>query len=419
MEVKLKAIIVGERFRKHFDDIDALAESIKEYGVIEPLIIDENNNLIAGERRLRACTKLHLEVVPVVLMANLSDLRKKEVELEENIQRKQFTWQEEVDAKANLHKLKQRLHGAAIQCGDKKGWGLKNTAVALGESIGTLSTDLQLAEGIQCFPELKNEKNKTTAFKKLKRLQEQLLNDAIAKKLLQAGALALPNVINGNCIDELKKLKDESVELLLTDPPYAINIDNAHTFNRMTQTDVGFNDDEFETFDLLDKAFPEMFRVLKYNSHGFVFFGIDKYSTVRSLLEKHGFWVHPMPLVWNKGSGSYPGQCTTFVHAYEVFFHVMKGKSNLNGNSMDVFNIKRATDNKWHVNQKPTELLRDLIKLTTTPGDTVLDPFAGSGSTLIAAKETSRKAIGIELNPIFYDKIVKDLNQMGEEDNES
>jgi len=417
MNCKLKDIIVGERFRKHFEDIDALAASIKEFGVIEPIVVDENYALIAGERRLRACTRLNLESVPVVMMKDLDELGKKEIELEENIQRKQFTWQEEVDAKKNLHSLKQQLHGHAIQGGDKKGWGITETATALGESSGTLSMDLQLAKGMEVFPELKGEKNKTTAYKKMKRLQEQLLNDALAEKLAELGALDAPNVINGNCIEELKKLKSESVDLLLTDPPYAINIEKAHTFDRMTHKDTGFNDGDFETWDLLDKAFPEMYRVMKVNTHGFVFFGIDKFLTVKNLLEKHGFWVHPLPLIWDKGSGSYPGQGTTFVHSYEVFFHIMKGRKKLNGNSKDLFTIKRVPEpNKWHVNQKPTELLRDLIKLTSTPGDLVLDPFAGSGATLIAAKETSRRAIGIELNPVFYNKIVQELGFMGEED---
>lgn len=409
MKIKLKDIKVGERFRKRFEDIDALADSIKQYGVIEPLVVDENLGLIAGERRLRACIKLNLEFVPVVMMKDLDDLGKKEIELEENIQRKQFTWQEEVDAKRNLHELKRELHGAAITGGKKEGWGMAETALALGESVGNLSTDLQLAKGLQVFPELMNEKNKTMAFKKMKRLQEQMLNNALAARLATIGVLASPNVINGDAVIEMKKMEAECYNLLLTDPPYAINIDKAHTFGRMTQKDTGFDDSEFSTFDLLDQAFPEMYRVLKFNSHGFVFFGIEHYAKVKKLLEKAGFWVHPLPLIWYKGSGSYPGQCSTFVHSYEVFFHIMKGKKPLLGNSKDVFEIKREVENKWHVNQKPRELFRDLIKLTTTPGDLILDPFAGSGVTLKAAKETSRKATGIELNPVFYNNIVKDL----------
>ena len=109
MKILLKDVIVGTRFREKFEDIDKLAESISKYGLIEPIIIDENNELIAGERRYKAHQLLRMEEIEVKYMKDLNELEKKEVELEENIQRKAFTWQEEVSAKDQLHKLKQTL----------------------------------------------------------------------------------------------------------------------------------------------------------------------------------------------------------------------------------------------------------------------------------------------------------------------
>lgn len=209
-------------------------------------------------------------------------------------------------------------------------------------------------------------------------------------------------VIQGNCLEELNKLESSSIDLIVTDPPYGIDIDESQVFDRMNETYVGFDDSEFATFDLLDKAFKEMFRVLKADSHMIVFFGIDKYTAIRTLLEKHGFKVHPFPLIWDKGSGSYPSQSTTFVHSYEPFFHCIKGSRKLNGTPRDVFPVKRVPSNKKvHPTQKPTELLRDLIELCSLPGDVVLDPFSGSGSTLVAAKETGRGYLGIEVNPLY------------------
>ena len=180
-------------------------------------------------------------------------------------------------------------------------------------------------------------------------------------------------------------------------------------------TDMRFEDGDFETFDLLDKAIAQMFRLLKMDRHMYMFCGIDKVPTVKVLLEKHGFEVHHLPLIWDKGSGSYPSQSTSYVHSYEAFLHISKGGRKLNGTPRDVFPVKRVPPSKKiHPTEKPTELLRDLISLSSHPGEMVLDPFAGSGAVIVAAKETQRQAVGIELDDTFYTKICSRLERSKE-----
>jgi len=401
--VKVKDIKVLDRFRKKYEGIEDLSESMERLGLIEPIVVDENNVLIAGERRLRAARILKWEEIEVKRLSELSEIEKKEIELEENIQRQAFTWQEEVTAKAELHKLKQKIHGAAVRkWGDGTGWGLKQTADALGESIGTVSMDIQLAKGMKAFPELIKEKSKSVAFKKLKKMQERILQEELAKRLKERGVIDRPEIILGDCVEEMGKMKGESVDLILTDPPFGIDIGEAHTFGRMTVSDT-YQDGEFETFDLLDKAIREMYRVLKMDRHMFIFCAIEKIPKVKALLEKHGFWVHHMPLIWDKGSGSYPSQSTTFVHSYECFLHCMKGKRMLNGTPKDLFTIKRVPPNKKiHPSEKPTELLRALIEYTTLAGELVLDPFCGSGATIVATKELNRRGVGIEKDRKYH-----------------
>lgn len=420
MKLALKDVIVGDRFRKEYPDIDKLAESIRKFGIIEPIVIDENNNLIAGERRYKAHQLLKKEDIEVRYMKELTGIEKKEVELEENIQRQAFTWQEEVTAKKQLHELKQKIHGAGTS-GKSKGdsWGIRDTAVALGESLGKTSMDVQLAIGMKAFPELLKEKSKTTAFKTMKKLQTAVLNAELSKRIREKGILDHPSVTCGNCVEEMKKMDAESVDLVLTDPPYGIDVGKAHTFNRMTMTDTRYEDGDFKTFDLLDKAIKEMYRVLKNDRHAYLFCGIDKVPEIVKVCVKHGFEVHAMPLIWDKGSGSYPSQSTTFVHAYESFLHLMKGKRKLNGTPKDIFSIKRVPSNtKIHPSEKPTELLRDLIGFSTLVGETVFDPFSGSGATLVAARETQRNAIGIELDTNYYDGICRRLEKGDSNGNE-
>ena len=416
-QIKIVDIIVGERFRKSFEGIDELAASIRDHGLIEPIVCDENNCLLAGERRLKAHQLLKMEFIEVRHLSELNELQKKEIELEENLHRKDFTWSEEVTAKARLHTLKQQIHGAAVKGHDSEGWRLKDTAIALGEPVGTVSMDIQLARGLKAFPELLKEKSKTVAYKKLKNLQENILQEELAKRMKKIGILDNPSIINGNCIEEMGKMQSESVDLILTDPPYGIDVDESHTFGRMTPTDTKFEDGEAETIDLLDKAIPEMYRLLKQDRHMFMFCAIDKVGKIKQLLEKHGFWVHHIPLIWDKGSGSYPSQSTTFVHSYEPFLHCMKGKRKLNGTPRDVFQVKRVSnDKKVHPTEKPTELLRELIGLATLAGEMVLDPFAGSGATIVSAKETNRQACGVELNDVYYQGIIKRLGTVAVKD---
>ena len=413
MKLKLSDITVGERFRKEFTDIDVLAVSIKKHGLIQPIVVDENNNLIAGERRFKAHEFLKLSEIEVTHFKDLNELEKKEIELEENIQRKAFTWQEEINAKNQLHLLKQDLHGKSVKGHAKGGWQITDTANALGESRGTVSMDLQLARGMRAFPELIKEKSKTTAYKKLKILQEALLNAELAKRLKKRGVIDLPNVIHADCLNHLKTMEAQSVDLILTDPPYGIDIGKAETFGK-NQLQKTYADDDFETFDLLDKVFAELGRVLKDDRHAVFFCGIDKFPRIKQLLEKHGFWVHHLPLIWNKGSGSYASQSTTFTHAYEVFVHARKGTRKINGTPKDIFDIKRVPSNqKIHPSEKPAELIRELINLLSLPGEIVFDGFAGSGVVAESARDTNRRAIIVEKDKGYHMAICKRLNKNG------
>ena len=126
------------RFRKDFGDISELAESIRNFGLLQPVVIDRDFNLIAGERRLRACLSLGLEEIPARFYDELDELTAREIELEENIRRKQFTWQEEVLAKAEIDELKRKKYGETPQSLDKRGLAQRYSQ-ELGQSVKHLT----------------------------------------------------------------------------------------------------------------------------------------------------------------------------------------------------------------------------------------------------------------------------------------
>jgi len=409
--IPVKDVRVSVRFRKKFEDMDKLATSIAQHGQIEPIVLDEDNNLIAGERRLKAHQMLKKEEIGYVVISNLSEVEKKEIEIEENIQRKAFTWQEEVQAKKDLHELKVAKHGTAIKGHESEGWKLKDTAESLCEAVGTTSMDLQLAEGMKYFPELAEETSKTTAFKKMKALKEKLLQSQLAERLKSTGLLDCPDIIHGDCIVKMREMRDETVDLVLTDPPYGIDIDKAKNFDEDSGQQM-YKDDEHYAINLMDKAFAEYYRLLKPNRHAVIFCGIDKFYQLSDLLKKQGFEVWKFPIIWDKSSGGYAGQKTSFTHSYEVFIHATKGKRNMTGDHRDVYTVKRVpSEFKIHPSEKPAELIRDLIKLLSMPAEMVLDSFGGSGVVAEAARDTGRQCKVIELDATFHKNIIERLGK--------
>src|SRR5574343_1107518 len=119
MQVPINSIVVEERFRKDFGPIDDLAASIAENGLITPIAVETMPGgmyrLLAGERRLRACKLLNLETIAIrVYDEGLSELRQRQIELEENIQRKDMTWLEECTLNREVHNMLLAIHGAKV-----------------------------------------------------------------------------------------------------------------------------------------------------------------------------------------------------------------------------------------------------------------------------------------------------------------
>ena len=105
MQVLVDDIIARRRIRKDLGDIDALAESLKHYGQISPIVISNRNVLIAGGRRLEAAKRLGWRTINAVIMENPTEITRLELEIEENMQRRDFTIEETADATKRLYHL--------------------------------------------------------------------------------------------------------------------------------------------------------------------------------------------------------------------------------------------------------------------------------------------------------------------------
>lgn len=261
------------------------------------------------------------------------------------------------------------------------------------------------------------------------------------------------NVVNENGMNFLRNVDNNSIDLILTDPPYIIshrtgmnehhkNVEEAGGKNMKTneeweeykiknaikddkhkdsyirygtvygkmyavKTDYGDWDKDF-TMDDLDAYISEYYKKLRKGGTIIVFFDIWKLSELKTLLEKHKFkqirfieWIktNPQPL---NSNANYLTNCREI-----ALTGVKGGKSTFNSsydNGIYMFPLQGGK-NRFHPTQKSLKLFEAIIEKHSNEGDTVMDTFLGSGTTALASKNTGRKFTGCELNPDYFKKI--------------
>jgi len=204
----------------------------------------------------------------------------------------------------------------------------------------------------------------------------------------------LNQIICGDCLEVMQGMPDKCVDLVLTDPPYGMNYQCG--FRKIKSIKIK-NDN---TLTWLIPFATECFRVLKDNTHLYLFCNDYAISDFRKTFELVGF-KPKRALVWIKNQitmgdleGDY-GNSTEFL----LFFH--KGRKKLNGNRTDNILRFNKVSCDLHPTTKPVPMFEYLINKSSELNQTILDPFLGSGTTAIAAKQTDRQFIGIELSPEY------------------
>lgn len=210
-------------------------------------------------------------------------------------------------------------------------------------------------------------------------------------------------IYNADCNQVLPSLASESVDLILTDPPYGIKY-----FSNFTDRNETIENDTLdELAKVLEKALPELKRVLKPAGVMIMFAAGGRPTNTYSFFEKtvSQHFTLITTLVWSKGKqdGSGMGLGWRYRPAYENILVVAKHSDKYNfygpgvSNVMVCHPVQTFADRGDHPTQKPVPLLKRLILKHTLVGDTILDPFMGCGSTGIAAKSLGRHFIGIEM----------------------
>jgi len=252
------------------------------------------------------------------------------------------------------------------------------------------------------------------------------------KDMTKLGTLDLNKIHQGDCIELLKKLPDNSVDLIFADPPYNLQLNGELYRPNQTKVDA-VNDawDKFESKEDYDKFttlwLKECHRVLKNSGSMWVIGTYHNIFRVGTILQNIGFWLLN-DIIWIKTNPMPNFKGTRFNNAHETLIWATKSKSSnytFHYHSMKVMNDDLQMRSDWlipicqgeerikvngqkaHSTQKPAELLYRIIISTSNPDDIVLDPFSGSGTTAAVAKRLGRKYIAFEREP-FYVKIANE-----------
>lgn len=199
--------------------------------------------------------------------------------------------------------------------------------------------------------------------------------------------IPLDTILQGNCIERMASLPSNSIDFLLTDPPYLVNYRDRS--GRTIQND--------SNSDWLEPAMRRAYRVLKQDHLAVVFYGWTKVDKFFVAWKNAGF--RPVGhIVFRK---QYSSNATFLQYRHEQAYLLAKGSPTLPSHPVaDVIDIP-YTGNKLHPTQKPVAALMSLIRSFTRNEELVLDPFAGSGSTCAAALLCGRHYLGIELDSIY------------------
>lgn len=225
---------------------------------------------------------------------------------------------------------------------------------------------------------------------------------------------------NESCFKYLKTIKDNSIDLVLIDPPYEVSRDTNFASGEKT----GRNTDRFRVsmdfgdwdnnFTGLDIVIKECYRVLKKSGTLICFYDLWKVTTLKDYFEKANFkqlrfieWVKTNPVPLNS-------KTNYLTNSREIALVGIKGGKPTFNSEYDngIYNYPICHDKgRFHPTQKPVALIEDLILKHSNENDTVLDCFAGSGTTAVAAYNQNRNFIGCELSEEYYKKTLQRLKE--------
>lgn len=446
-QVLLKDITVPERFRKNFGDMDAFVEGIKEKGILQPITLSSDLTLLAGGRRYKGATMAGLEKIPALIRkVEIDQIDYIEVELMENVERKDFEWQERCAAVWEIDRLyKERNFD----------WSGRKTAQLLNKSVMNIQRDLELANAIKVIPELALQATASDAYKMLKKLEEDVIVEEMARR--QRERYNFPNV-DGNsdyqnmnldgtpAVDESGEptaerspnwqhrpftvvqranfdyqigdvfeglkgmMNDGVVHLIECDPPYGIDLAGVKASKDSVDSTIhGYEEVPTDKYvEFLTTLASELYRVAGKDCWLIFWYGPTWHTEVKLALQTAKWHVDDIPAIWVKGHGQTLQPEVYLARTYEPFFLCRKGSPYMaNRGRANVFQYSGlAGVKKYHPTERPVDLIKDILSTLGVAGQMIFVPFLGSGATLRACYQLDMRGYGFDLNDQYKSRFL-------------
>lgn len=475
MELKVSEIVVLDEEQRQLQPakVEEIADSVKEIGLMHPITIDSTNRLIAGLHRLEAFKSLGNEKIPVRVTEETNPLKLRLMHLDENLADGQLLPYEESVALKEKKEIYEKLYPETTISGRKKAEHERkqlnktdtkpesgfvketlqpsfseDTAKKTGKSKSVIKENLQIANRIkpETYEKIKDTEiaQKKTELLQLARLEEEEQNKVIEKikddglKKYKSLAAVIKEtkkedaiserkknienrhksnikkfgLFNADSSEKLREIKENSVDLVVTDPPYAVDFKPSWSHNKWAEKNT-----KEKYLMILEEVCKELQRVCKPDAHLYLFSGWKQYPAFYNLISKY-FDISNL-IVWEKNNTSLVDFDKRYASKHEfILFCKQKGNNERllnNKQSPDVLHYSRVNDPS-HSCEKPVELLEYLINNSSLEKETVLDCFMGSGNTGVASIKNNRYFIGIELEKDLFDSAKKRVESYANDD---
>ncbi len=382
--------------KKHPEkQIQQIAESISKFGFNNPILIDENNEIIAGHGRFQAAKIMQLESAPVIRLSHLSDAKKKAYRLADNKISENGGWDTDI-LKIELDELLKIEDDFDITC--------------------TGFSDIEI-DVLSNPPEEASESLNKIPF---------IPENEIVSKSGDIWQLGVHRIICGDSL--IKKtfsdlMQDDIADMVIQDPPYNVKIEG-HVCNsgNIKHNEFAFASGEMKT-DEFTQFLKTNFKLCKqFSKPGSLHYNFMDWRHITEISNagNSAFDSFINMCVWTKSNG---GMGSLYRSQHELCFIFKNGKES-HTNNVELGKNGRYRTNVWnypganafgnnkknlklHPTVKPVEMIRDAILDVSKRNDIILDTFLGSGSALIAAEKSNRKCRGIEFEPLYIDTAIR------------
>jgi ParB/RepB/Spo0J family partition protein len=401
------------RQRRDLGDLTDLMVSIREVGLINPIVVTKDGRLIAGERRYSACTELGWSAVPVTYLEELTPLQLEQVELDENIKRLELPWQDRVKAVERYVSVAKQLDPQCTLTDVADRLGVSGPYITQHLGVGALlatghvgvteAPKFSVARGIW-------ERNEARA--KASSLEEvtHIISDGqeVSLKKAEVGSVAVIDdelilipILNADFNEFAHTRGEVQYNFIHCDFPYGIDADGHD--QGAAKHFGGYADSEDIYWQLLDSLQAAMGNRVADSAHLVFWFSMKFYTETKLRLESMGWTVNPMPLIWHRSdnSGILPDPRRGPRQIYETAFLAHRGDRFIVRSKSNLFaspNTKLV-----HMSEKPLPVLDHFFQMFVDEHTVMLDPTCGSGNSVIAAERLGAKsALGLEISPEFH-----------------